>query len=94
MCAFDGPQVSVPVDFPATLILSGGHRCWWRSYAQVLTLLDRVLPQIHSFGFAVGHPKLWEDLGRPGKLTVCCQCCISMVRYCEAFLLRVAPDSD
>ena len=63
MCAFDGPQVSVPVDFPATLILSGGHRCWWRSYAQVLTLLDRVLPQIHSFGFAVGHPKLWEDLG-------------------------------
>ena len=38
--------------------------------------------------------KTWEDLGRPGKLTVCCQCCISMVRYCEAFLLRVAPDSD
>jgi hypothetical protein len=32
-------------------------------YAQVLTILDRVLPQIHSFGFAIGHPKLWEDLG-------------------------------
>lgn len=54
----------------------------------------------NSWPCAATNSQLWfrnwpsKVVGRPGKLTVCCQCCISMVRYCEAFLLRVAPDSD